>query len=37
MAEWLDPDTLEDPENTTHALLDELAEESDPTVAEDEF
>ena len=29
MAEWLDPDNLEDPENTTQALLQEIAEESD--------
>lgn len=29
MAEWLDPDNLEDPENTTQDLLDELANESD--------
>jgi hypothetical protein len=37
MAEWLDPDNLEDPENTTQALLDELAEESDQVAAEVEF
>jgi hypothetical protein len=29
MAEWLDPDNLEDPENTTQDLLNELASESD--------
>jgi hypothetical protein len=29
MAEWLDPDDLEDPENTTQDLLNELANESD--------
>ena len=29
MAEWLDPDNLEDPEQTTPALLQELAHESD--------
>jgi hypothetical protein len=29
MAEWLDPDNLEDPENTTLDLLNELANESD--------
>jgi putative SOS response-associated peptidase YedK len=29
MAEWLDPDNLEDPENTTQDLLNELANESD--------
>jgi putative SOS response-associated peptidase YedK len=29
MAEWLDPDNLEDPENTTQNLLNELANESD--------
>jgi len=29
MAEWLDPDNLEDPESTTAALLAELATESD--------
>jgi hypothetical protein len=37
MAEWLDPDNLEDPENTTQALLNELAEESDQVAAEVEF
>jgi hypothetical protein len=34
MAEWLDPDNLEDPDNTTQALLNELAEESDQVAAE---
>jgi hypothetical protein len=29
MAEWLDPENLEDPENTTPGLLNELAQESD--------
>ena len=37
MAEWLDPDNLEDPDNTTQALLNELAEESDQVAAEVEF
>jgi hypothetical protein len=37
MAEWLDPDNLEDPENTTQALLNELAEELDQIAAEVEF
>jgi putative SOS response-associated peptidase YedK len=37
MAEWLDPDNLEDPDNTTQALLNELAEESDEVAAEVEF
>jgi len=37
MAEWLDPDNLEDPENSTQALLNELAEESDQVAAEVEF
>jgi hypothetical protein len=37
MAEWLDPENLEDPENTTQALLNELAEESDRVAAEVEF
>ncbi len=34
MAEWLDPDNLEDPETTTPALLDELAQESDHIAGE---
>jgi len=37
MAEWLDPDILEDPENTTQAHLNELAEESDQVAAEVEY
>ena len=37
MAEWLDPDNLEDPENTTQALLNELALESDQVADEVEF
>jgi putative SOS response-associated peptidase YedK len=37
MAEWLDPDNLEDPESTSQALLNELAEESDQVAAEVEF
>jgi hypothetical protein len=37
MDEWLDPDNLEDPENTTQALLNELAEESDQVAAEVKF
>ena len=37
MAEWLDPDNLEDPDNTTKSLLNELAEESDQVAAEVEF
>jgi hypothetical protein len=34
MAEWLDPDNLEDPETTTPALLNELAQESDHIAGE---
>jgi hypothetical protein len=37
MAEWLDPENLEDPENITQALLNELAEEPDQVAAEVEF
>jgi hypothetical protein len=37
MAEWLDPDNLEDPDNITQALVNELAEESDRVAAEVEF
>ena len=37
MAEWLDPENLEDPENTTQALLNELAQESDQVATEVEF
>ena len=37
MTEWLDPDNLEDPENTTQDLLNELANESDEIVGQVEF
>jgi putative SOS response-associated peptidase YedK len=37
MTEWLDPDNLEDPENTTQDLLNELADESDEIAGEVEF
>ncbi len=37
MAEWLDPDNLEDAEHTTPDLLKELSDESDRVVAEVEF
>jgi len=37
MAECIDPDNLEDQENTTQALLNELAQESDQVAAEVEF
>ncbi|NBT48854.1 MAG: SOS response-associated peptidase, partial [Actinobacteria bacterium] len=37
MAEWLDPDNLEDAENTTAHLLAELSEESDRVAEEVEF
>ena len=37
MAEWLDPDNLEDPENTTQDLLNELAHESDEIAGQVEF
>jgi putative SOS response-associated peptidase YedK len=37
MASWLDPDNLEDPENTTQVLLNELAQESDRVADEVEF
>jgi len=37
MAEWLDPDNLEDPVNTTQALLNELSEESDHIAGQVEF
>jgi len=37
IAEWLDPSNLEDQDNTTQALLNELAEESDQVAAEVEF
>jgi hypothetical protein len=37
MAECSDPDTLEDPDNTTQALLNKLAKESDQVAREVEF
>ena len=37
MTEWLDPDNLEDPENTTQNLLDELARESNEIAGQVEF
>jgi putative SOS response-associated peptidase YedK len=37
MTEWLDPDNLEDPENTTQDLLNELANESDEIAEQVEF
>ena len=37
MTEWLDPDNLEDPENTTQDLLHELANESDAIANQVEF
>jgi hypothetical protein len=37
MAEWLDPDNLEDPENTTQDLLNELSSESDEIAGQVEF
>ena len=37
MVEWLDPDNLEDPENTTQDLLNELASESDEIAGQVEF
>ena len=37
MTEWLDPDNLEDPENTTQDLLNELANESDEIAGQVEF
>jgi hypothetical protein len=37
MAEWLDPDNLEDPENTTQDRLNELADESDEIAGDVEF
>jgi putative SOS response-associated peptidase YedK len=37
MAEWLDPDNLEDAEHTTSDLLKELSDESDRVAAEVEF
>ena len=37
MAEWLYSDNLEDPENTTQDLLNELANESDEIAGQVEF
>jgi putative SOS response-associated peptidase YedK len=37
MAEWLDPDNLEDAEHTTQDLLNELANESDEVAGQVEF
>jgi putative SOS response-associated peptidase YedK len=37
MAEWLDPDNLEDAEHTTPDLLSELANESDEIAGQVEF
>jgi len=37
MAQWLDPDNLEDPENTTQDLLNELSSESDEIAGQVEF
>jgi hypothetical protein len=37
MAEWLDPDNLEDAEHTTQDLLNELANESDDIAGQVEF
>jgi hypothetical protein len=37
MTEWLDPDNLKDPENTTQDLLNELAHESDEIAGQVEF
>jgi putative SOS response-associated peptidase YedK len=37
MAEWLDPDNLEEPENTTQDLLNELANESDEIAGQVDF
>ena len=37
MTEWLDPDNLEDPENTTQDLLNELSSESDEIAGQVEF
>ena len=37
MTEWLDPENLEDPENTTQDLLNELADESDEIAGQVEF
>jgi len=37
MAEWLDPDNLEDAEHTTQDLLNELASEPDEIAGQVEF
>ena len=37
MTEWFNPDNLEDPENTTQGLLNELANESDEITGQVEF
>jgi putative SOS response-associated peptidase YedK len=37
LAEWLDPDNIEDPENTTQDLLNEIANESDEIASQVEF
>ena len=37
MTEWLDPDNVEDPENTTQDLLNELANESNEIAGQVEF
>ena len=37
MAEWLDPENLEDPEHTTQDLLNEIANESDEIAGQVEF
>ena len=37
MTEWLDSDNLEDPENTTQDLLNELANESHEIAGQVEF
>ena len=37
MAEWLDPDNLEDAEHTTQDLLNELANESDEIASQVQF
>ena len=37
MVEWLGPDNLEDPENTTQDLLNELANESDEIASQVEI
>jgi hypothetical protein len=37
MAEWLDPDNLQDAEHTTQGLLNELASEPDEIAGQVEF